>query len=89
MGKKIPLQDNLIIDKTFQFAVHILKFSQLLQVKKQCILANQLQRTRTSIGVNAREAKTHTAKLILYTNLKFLRRKPMKQNIGYFCQKRL
>jgi four helix bundle protein len=62
MTTKIPLQDNLIIDKTFQFAVHILKFSQLLQDQKQYILANQLQRSGTSIGANAREAQNAESK---------------------------
>lgn len=64
MTTKIPLQDNLIIDKTFQFAVHILKFSKLLllQEQKHYILANQLQRSGTSIGSNAREAQNAESK---------------------------
>jgi four helix bundle protein len=62
MTTKVPLQDNLIIDKTFQFAVRILKFSQYLQLQKQYILANQLQRSGTSIGANAREAQNAESK---------------------------
>ena len=62
MTTKIPLQDNLIIDKTFQFAVRILKFSQLLQEQKHYILSNQLQRSGTSIGANAREAQNAESK---------------------------
>ena len=62
MITKIPLQDNLVIDKTFQFAVRILKFSQHLQEQKQYILANQLQRSGTSIGANAREAQNAESK---------------------------
>lgn len=88
MTTKIPLQDNLIIDKTFNFAVRILNFSQHLQELKHYILANQLQRSGTSIGANSREAQIQRVKPILSTNLKFLQRRPMKQNISYFCQKR-
>ncbi len=62
MTTKIPLQDNLIIDRSFQFAVHILRFSNLLQEQKQYILANQLQRSGTSIGANAREAQNAESK---------------------------
>lgn len=58
----IPLQDNLIVDKTFQFAVTILHLSQILQDKKQFILANQLQKAGTSIGANTREAQNAESK---------------------------
>lgn len=44
MTTKIPLQDNIIVEKTFQFAVQILKFSPILQDLKQFVLANQLLR---------------------------------------------
>ena len=57
MALNIPLQDNLIVDKTFHFAVSILHLSQVLQDKRQFILANQLQRSGTSIGANTREAQ--------------------------------
>jgi len=62
MITKIPLQDNLIIDKTFQFAVRILKFSKLLNEQKNYILANQIQRSGTSIGSNTREAQNAESK---------------------------
>jgi four helix bundle protein len=62
MTTKIPLQDNLIIDKTFNFAVRILNFSQHLQERKHYILANQLQRSGTSIGANSREAQNAESK---------------------------
>ncbi len=62
MTTKIPLKDNLIIDRTFQFAVQILKFSGYLQQQKHYILSNQLLRYGTSIGANAREAQNAESK---------------------------
>lgn len=57
MTTKIPLQNNLIVDKTFQFAVSIVKFSQTLQEERHFVLSNQLLKSGTSIGANTREAQ--------------------------------
>lgn len=62
MMSKIPLQDNPIVDKTFHFAVSILKFSQILQDQKHYVLVRQLQRSGTSIGANTREAQNAESK---------------------------
>lgn len=58
----IPLQNNIIVDKSFQLAILILKFSQQLQDNKHFILSNQLQRSGTSIGANIREAQNAESK---------------------------
>lgn len=63
MAAGIPLQDNLIVEKTFQFALRILKFSQLLQDRRHFVLSNQLLRSGTSIGANTREAQNAESKL--------------------------
>lgn len=63
MTNKIPLKDNLIIDKTFQFAIQVLRVSQILQERKHFILSNQLLRSGTSIGANTREAQNAESKL--------------------------
>ncbi len=62
MAARIPLQDNIIVDKTFQFAVKILKFSPVLQESKHFVLANQLLRSGMSIGANTREAQNSESK---------------------------
>ena len=62
MTTKIPLQDNIIVEKTFQFSVKILKFSPTLQDLKQFVLANQLLRSGMSIGANTREAQNAESK---------------------------
>ncbi len=63
MAPGIPLQDNLIIDKTFQFALSILKFTQLLQEQRHFVLSNQQLRSGTSIGANVREAQNAESKI--------------------------
>ena len=62
MTTKIPLQDNIIVEQTFQFSVKILKFSPTLQDLKQFVLANQLLRSGMSIGANTREAQNAESK---------------------------
>lgn len=62
MATKIPLQDNIIVEKTFQFAIRVLKLSQFLHEHKHYILGNQLQRSGTSIGANTREAQNAESK---------------------------
>ena len=62
MTAQIPLQDNIIVEKTFQFAVQILKFSPVLQESRHFVLANQPLRSGMSIGANTREAQNAESK---------------------------
>ena len=62
MTAQIPLQDNIIVEKTFQFAVQILKFSPVLQESRHFVLANQLLGSGMSIGANTREAQNAESK---------------------------
>jgi four helix bundle protein len=52
-----PEKDNIIIVKSFQFAVRIVKlYKYLNNNKKEFVLSKQLLRSGTSIGTNVREA---------------------------------
>ena len=62
MDKKIPLKDNLIIDKTFSFAIEIIKYCEHLQNERRFVVANQLLRSGTAIGANSREAQNAESK---------------------------
>jgi four helix bundle protein len=64
------MKDNIILDKSFGFAVRIVQFSRWLQIeKKEFILSKQVLRSGTSIGANIEEAvggistKEFTAKM--------------------------
>jgi four helix bundle protein len=50
-------KDNLIVNLTFQFALDIIVFTELLEQNKKYNLANQFFRSGTSIGANVREAQ--------------------------------
>ena len=51
------MQDNVILDKSFEFSVRIVKLKKYLnKYKQERIMANQLLRSGTSIGANVTEA---------------------------------
>ncbi len=50
-------EDNVILDKSYAFAVRIIKFYQfLVSEKKEYVLSKQILRCGTSIGANIEEA---------------------------------
>lgn len=49
--------DNLIVQLTFQFALKIISFTEILEERKRFKMANQLFRSGTSIGANVREVQ--------------------------------
>lgn len=53
---------NLIVDLTFEFALHIIKYVELLDKERRYIIANQLLKSGTSIGANVREAQNSESK---------------------------
>lgn len=48
---------NLIVDLSFNFAVQIVKFCDVLVADSKFVIANQLIKSGTSVGANVREAK--------------------------------
>lgn len=50
-------KQNLILKKSFQFALNVIDFAEQLNVNKKYLLSNQLFRAGTSIGANIREAQ--------------------------------
>lgn len=55
-------KENIIIKLTFQFALDIIKYCEILQDNKKYIIANQLLKSGTSIGANIREAQNAESK---------------------------
>ncbi|KFL33541.1 MULTISPECIES: four helix bundle protein [unclassified Sulfurospirillum] len=56
-------QENIILDKSFTFAVRIIKlYKYLCDEKKEYILSKQLLRCGTSIGANINEAQAGQSK---------------------------
>lgn len=57
------MKDNIIKEKSFSFAVKIVRLSQDLVEKKQFVLAKQILRSGTSVGALIREGEHAQSKL--------------------------
>lgn len=55
-------KENIIVTKTFNFALEIIDFSEMLFTEKRFSLANQIFKAGTSIGANVREAQNAESK---------------------------
>ncbi|MFM8913709.1 MAG: four helix bundle protein [Flammeovirgaceae bacterium] len=64
------LGKNLIVNLTFDFAVDIVKFSELLESKRKFAIANQVIRSGTSVGANVREAQNSESRADFIHKLK-------------------
>jgi len=53
---------NIIVDKTFSFALQIIEFSEKLFEQGRFSLANQIFKSGTSIGANVRESQNAESK---------------------------
>lgn len=51
------MKENIILDKTFQFSLNIIKYCDKLHAEKKYVISNQLLKSGTSIGANIREAQ--------------------------------
>jgi len=50
-------KQNIIVEKSFQFALRIIEYCELLEENKKYIIARQLLKSGTSIGANIREGQ--------------------------------
>jgi four helix bundle protein len=55
-------KSNLIVEKSFQFAIDIVEFCDLLYENKKFVIGQQLLKSGTSIGANIREAQNAESK---------------------------
>jgi four helix bundle protein len=56
-------KENLIVKISFEFALEIIAFSEILEEHKKFIVARQLLKSGTSIGANVSEAQNAESKL--------------------------
>jgi len=57
-----PMKKSIVQDKSFQFAIRVVREYQQLQDKSKFVLSKQLLRSGTSIGANVREASQASSK---------------------------
>lgn len=56
-------KENVIVSKTFQFALKIVEYCELLEENKKFVIARQLLKSGTSIGANVRESLNAESKI--------------------------
>jgi len=61
---------NEIVELSFEFALQIIEFCELLEDKKKYVIAKQLLKSGTSIGANIREAQSPESKADFIHKLK-------------------
>ncbi len=55
-------EKNLIVELTFEFALKVIKYTELLLKDRRFVLATQLLKSGTSVGANVREAQNAESK---------------------------
>lgn len=55
-------KENLIVKLSLEFALDIIRYTELLESQKKYIIARQLLKSGTSIGANVREAQNAESK---------------------------
>ena len=63
-------EDNLIVKQSFDFALEVIQFCELLEEQRKFVIARQLLRSGTSIGANVREAQHAESKADFIHKLK-------------------
>jgi four helix bundle protein len=63
-------KQNIILDKSIEFALKIIEYTEKLETGRKYIIANQLLRSGTSIGANVREAQSAESKADFIHKLK-------------------
>ena len=68
--KEERIRENLILTKTFEFALGIIEYVKILDADKNFVLSNQLMKSGTSIGANCWEAQNCESKAYFIHKLK-------------------
>lgn len=69
MEDTVP-KKNLIVDLTFNFAIDIIGFCEILEEKRKFVISKQLLRSGTSIGANISESQLAESKADFIHKLK-------------------
>ena len=56
------LNENIVVTKSFKFALKIVKYCEVLELKRKFVVSNQLLKSGTSIGANIHEAQNAESK---------------------------
>ena len=59
----IEKSPNIVLEKTFEFALEVINFCEKLEECKKYVISKQLLKSGTSIGANVREAQSTESKV--------------------------
>ena len=76
------MKENIVQDKSYDFAIRIVKLYQKLKAQKEFDLSSQILRSGTSIGANIEEAIGGQSRKYFGHKLAFHTKKQGKQNFG-------
>ncbi|MCE7040294.1 four helix bundle protein [Dyadobacter sp. CY312] len=77
------MNQNIVKDKSFAFAIRIVKsYQHLIESKKEFILSKQLLRSGTSVGAMVREAEHAESRADFRHKLSIAQKRLMKPFIG-------
>ena len=76
--------ENVIVEKSFRFALKIIEYSELLEENKKYVIARQILKAGTSIGTNVREAQSAESKADFVHKLKIADKEANK--LDYWLQ---
>jgi four helix bundle protein len=79
------MKQNIILEKSFEFSLVIIKLYQQLIEQKEFIMLKQLLRSATSIGANVNEATAAQTKKDFILKMSIASKKQEKQRIGFYC----
>ncbi|HXS36304.1 MAG TPA: four helix bundle protein [Flavipsychrobacter sp.] len=74
--------ENVILKKTIEFSLEIIKYVELLEEKRKFVIANQLLKCGTSIGANVHEAQNAESKNDFIHKFKIAAKELEETNIG-------
>lgn len=78
---------NLIVDKTFQYALKVLDYAEKLYAMKRFALADQIIRSGTSIGANVWEAQNAESKADFIHKMKIAAKEGDEQKFWMYLMK--
>ena len=80
------MEGNLLKDKSYLFAIRVVKLSQYLRdEKREFVLNKQVLRGGTAVGALIREAEFGQSKLDFTSKMSIACKKLTKRNIGCLC----
>ncbi|MBF9254958.1 four helix bundle protein [Pontibacter sp. 172403-2] len=71
-------ENNPVLNKSFQFALDIIRYAEALENDRKYIISNQLLKSGTSIGANIREAQHAESKADFIHKLKIAAKEASK-----------